>query len=357
MKVQYLIWIKRRSARRRSVTAAVAVSRRMIDCANIVISTGCNNSCIWCYAKGALEDNHKMSLTTFDTILSRLVQVGCKNVVFTGGEPTLHPLLPAFIKKALADHIEQVYVVSNGSGFTNKFLNELDTYKKSVRLNVSLHGATSAIHDSITQTPGSYDKLISSIKQAQANGFKVSAQITLCRENRTDLPNVLQLLKSFHISSVLINYCSKPINVKFREDDFLTVQEFSESVATAVNLHSGSIHIEIGPPLPRCRLSSAFKELLNYGVIRLNTGCGLISNKVIINPKGNLLLCTHLHDIILNNIATTEDFQQLLDEIDAVIKQPLRKYPLKECIDCKEQKECIMGGCPILWFKNQGEKV
>lgn len=324
----------------------------MIDCANILTNTECNNSCIWCYAMSTLQSGQSMSEDTFRTVLSRLGAVGCKSIVFTGGEPTLHPLLPVFIRKALLTKgIEQVHIVSNGSGFTDKFLDSISTYRDAVGLNLSLHGATAHVHDLITRTPGSYDRLLSAIERAQRKGFAVAAQMTLCKANRSDLSGVLHLLEAFEIDRILVNFCSKPVNVEFRAADFLTVREFSEQVARDVCSYAGNTHIHIGPPLPRCELSASFKELLDRGKIRLNAGCGIISDKLIVDPQGNLLLCSHLPGVTIGNIGTSEDFPRSLAALDNKFKRPFRKYPLDKCHRCEERQECVMGGCPLLWLK------
>ena len=86
----------------------------MIQFATIVLNAYCNQSCIWCYNMSKLYDSHQISEEMFDSILIKLVANGCNKLLLIGGEPTLHPLLPYFIIKAIEAGISRVFIVSNG---------------------------------------------------------------------------------------------------------------------------------------------------------------------------------------------------------------------------------------------------
>ncbi len=298
-----------------------------------------------------------MSDDNFDRVLSMLKQLGCKYVFFMGGEPTLNPMLPTFIKKAIDNNIERIYIISNGSGFTKSFFESIRGYREFLILNVSLHGSTPSIHDGITCTEGSFDSLISGVKLAKEEKFHINIQTTLCQQNQNDMFNVLKLMEALKVGNIFISYCRKPINASFNKNDFLSIKMFSEKVANLINSCSENIKISVGPSLPICKLSKSFVELLKKNRIQFNRGCGILGHEVIIDAQGNLLLCTHLDNIVLGNINTIDDFTQFIEGIDANVKQPMRKYPMKKCNNCMDKKLCIGGGCPILWLDNYGENL
>ncbi|GHT51562.1 hypothetical protein AGMMS49982_09340 [Bacteroidia bacterium] len=292
-----------------------------------------------------------MSDRTFDTTLLMLKQVDCKRVFFMGGEPTLNPMLAYFIQKTVESNIEHAFIISNGGGLTNKFLNSIIEHRSFLTLNVSLHGSTSNIHDSITCTKGSYNSLISGVKLALEKKFHVNIQLTLCQKNQDDLLNVVKLLETLNVRNLFISYCRKPLNAEFNENDFLTINKFSKRIANLVNKYSENINISVGPSLPICKLSKSFKELLKGDKIMFNRGCGLLGHEVIIDPLGNLLLCNHLDNITLGNINTIDKFPQFIEEIDKTVKQSMRRYPMKKCNNCVDKGLCVNGGCPLLWLK------
>ncbi len=320
----------------------------MIDIANILLTTSCNNSCIWCYGGSRLGSDAFMTENTFDIILNKLREVKCHKIVFSGGEPTLHESLFKFITKSIDSHIKQIYIITNGSNLTEEFLTNIEPIKKYIQLNISIHGSSSSIHDRITRNSGSFEKLILGAKLALKKRIKINAQVTLCKENKNDLTQIATLLHSIGIYNLLINYCNKPINIPFDLNDFLTISEFAKQIIVSLSSFLEELQIQVGPPLPLCELNSTFKSLIKNNKLQLMRGCAIMNNRIIIDFQGNILLCSHIPTIVLGNICSTNDCQQTLEKINREIKRPLQRYPYNKCNICTESTDCFMGGCPIL---------
>jgi radical SAM protein with 4Fe4S-binding SPASM domain len=324
----------------------------MIDYVSMAISTKCNNSCIWCYGKAAQKLDIDMSNQTFDCALSLLKQAGCKRLTFLGGEPTLHSNLTDFIHKAADNSIDSV-IVSNGSGYSDTFLNSIEDVKDMVTLNISIEGATADIHDRVTNKQGSFEKLLYGIKTAQSKGFDIAAIMTLCKSNMQDLANVICLLEDIKVDGMLINFANRPLNANYSDDEYLSIAEYSKQVAIAVSA-AHSLNISVGPPLPLCCLSPLFREMLNTGKIHHNSGCQLLFGRAItIDAEGNILLCNHLTEVKtgnINKIRSIEELQSFLENVAAQTRKSIQKYPLNKCNKCKENVNCF-GGCPLLWLK------
>jgi len=319
----------------------------------MAINTKCNNSCIWCYGKASQEWDLDMSDQIFDAGLSLLKQAECKRLIFLGGEPTLHPKLSDFVKKTATSGLI-LTIVSNGSHYSDSFLTTIEDVKQNVTLNVSIEGATAEVHDKVTKTKGSFEKLLNGVRCAKNKGFKIAAIMTLCSENMHELAGVLNLLEDMQVKSMLINFANPPLNVSYDKSIYLTIKQFSEQIATSVKNTTNSIDIAVGPPLPLCQLSPLFKEILNEKKIQLNNGCQLLFGKgITIDAIGNILLCNHLTEVKtsnVNSVANIEEFQMLLTNIDVQARKNLQKYPLEKCNKCEENTNCF-GGCPLLWLK------
>lgn len=123
----------------------------------------CNQSCVWCYNMAKLNDSQQMSEDTFNNILEHLVMSGCKGILLVGGEPTLHPLLPHFITRAIEAGIPKIWIVSNGYRIHGNFFDALEGFQSNVIINISIHGSNQAIHDKLTQRIGSFNALLSNI--------------------------------------------------------------------------------------------------------------------------------------------------------------------------------------------------
>jgi radical SAM protein with 4Fe4S-binding SPASM domain len=325
----------------------------MLEYASLAINTKCNNSCIWCYDKVSQNHDFDMSERIFDKALSLLKQANCKYLTFLGGEPTLHPKLSDFIHKTATNGLISI-VVSNGSGYTDNFLNSIECIKSEVVLNVSIEGATAETHDKITKNEGSFEKLLSGLNLAKSRNFDVATIMTLCSANMYELTDVINLLEGLKIKSILINYANPPLNATYHKSDYLTIKQFSEQVALSVKNITYSIDIAVGAPLPICQLAPMFREMLNKKKIHLNNGCQLLFGRAItINSNGKILLCNHLTEVEtgnINNIADVHDFQAFLTNIDLQVRKKLQKYPFKKCNQCEKNKECF-GGCPLLYLK------
>ena len=88
--------------------------KQHICLALIEVNTACNLNCPICFANAGI--GYSLTLEQVEGMLDRLVETeGNPEVVqFSGGEPTIHPDLPAMIQAALDRGIRQVMVNTNG---------------------------------------------------------------------------------------------------------------------------------------------------------------------------------------------------------------------------------------------------
>ena len=88
--------------------------KQHICLALIEVNTACNLNCPICFANAGI--GYSLTLEQVEGMLDRLVEIeGDPEVVqFSGGEPTIHPDLPAMIQAALDRGIRQIMVNTNG---------------------------------------------------------------------------------------------------------------------------------------------------------------------------------------------------------------------------------------------------
>jgi MoaA/NifB/PqqE/SkfB family radical SAM enzyme len=91
---------------------------------------------------------YNMSFDTLRKVLDEGASKGLQSVVFTGGEPTMHPEIMDFIEYASRKNFPDISVITNGSMLTDKIIDCL-LGSGVTRMNISL--------DSIT--PGIYEKV------------------------------------------------------------------------------------------------------------------------------------------------------------------------------------------------------
>lgn len=166
------------------------------------ILTKCNLACRHCYINQEQHGKNSLSITTIGHWLRSFADMSKNtNVIFLGGEPTLHPDLPAAIKKATALGYKSVTVDTNGYLF-HDFLYKINPYEVDY-ISFSMDGATEKVNDTI-RGEGSYNKCIAGIKAAVSLGFNTSLIYTVSRENIHELHKMPELLKDLGINRFFI---------------------------------------------------------------------------------------------------------------------------------------------------------
>lgn len=161
----------------------------------------CTSRCIHCYEGNEhCEVKNPLTFDEWKKVISDLSLMGCKNIQFIGGEPSLYKKLPLLIDYATSKGI------SNISIFTNLYIMSDDLFSAITRNNVSVHfsiyGSTVDTHDAITQVSGSFNNMIDNVKKMLEHNIKVTAHVVLMKENEHDREAIYQLLSKLGITLV-----------------------------------------------------------------------------------------------------------------------------------------------------------
>ena len=166
------------------------------------ILTKCNLSCTHCYIN---KEQHGSNTLDIDTIKNWLHIFSDKafqtNVIFLGGEPTLHPDLAAAVKAAKQLGFKSITIDTNGYLF-HDILDRI-TPDDVDFLSFSLDGARAATNDAI-RGKGCYNKVIEGIKKALAKNFSCSMIYTVSDMNIHELELMPDLLSRIGISRFFI---------------------------------------------------------------------------------------------------------------------------------------------------------
>jgi MoaA/NifB/PqqE/SkfB family radical SAM enzyme len=165
------------------------------------ILTACNLSCSHCYINPEQHGTQTLDKETLEEWL-RLFYNPKKetNVIFLGGEPTLHKDLAQAIKTANSLGYHSVTVDSNGFLFHNI----LETIAPGdAVLSFSLDGPTDEINDPI-RGEGVYATCTENLKKAVAKGFDVSVIYTVSQMNIDGLQAMPSLLHSLGVKRFFI---------------------------------------------------------------------------------------------------------------------------------------------------------
>jgi len=161
---------------------------------DIKIIFDCNNSCDFCAQGDKRERIKRKSLPEIKRILKDARSQEITGVVFTGGEPTLHPGLFAAVRAARAMGYESVQVQTNGRRFA--YYDYCAKLKKAgvTEMAPSLHGSTPGVHEALTRAPGSFAEVAKGIMNCRSLGLSVLTNSVITKKNFRDLPALAKLL-------------------------------------------------------------------------------------------------------------------------------------------------------------------
>ncbi len=166
------------------------------------ILTKCNLRCRHCYINPEQHGEKKLPLSTIRAWLDEFASISATtNVIFLGGEPTLHPDLPGAIKYACDGGFGSITVDTNGYLF-HDILSKVSPQEVDF-FSFSLDGATRKTNDQI-RGEGSYDICKKGIQKAIDKGFSASLIYTVSTMNIHELELMPALIKKLGVDRFFI---------------------------------------------------------------------------------------------------------------------------------------------------------
>lgn len=165
------------------------------------ILTACNLSCRHCYINKEQHGVTTLSKEQIDKWLSLFADPQKKtNLIFLGGEPTLHADLPFAIARAKELGF---FVTVDSNGFL--FHDLLDKTNPDLLdfLSFSLDGPDAATNDPI-RGGGVFEVCVANIERAVAKGFNVSVIYTVSKSNLQALVGMVSLLQKLQVKKFFI---------------------------------------------------------------------------------------------------------------------------------------------------------
>jgi cyclic pyranopterin phosphate synthase len=134
------------------------------DRLHVCVGYSCNNNCIFCMESD--RDTRFLRLkaqTPEDVRRMMTLDPDAREVMFTSGEPTLHPQLPEYIRMARDIGFPTVGLITNGRRLAYKpYARELLEAGLN-HLLVSVHGPNARVHDMLTRSKGSFAQALAGL--------------------------------------------------------------------------------------------------------------------------------------------------------------------------------------------------
>lgn len=165
---------------------ARAAKARMPIAATLELTRRCNLRCTHCYlgnqAEQHLRRGAELGTEAVKSALSEWAEAGCLYLTLTGGDPMLRPDFAEIYRHARELGLV-VSVFCNGTLVTDEVVALFREWPPR-KVEVSLYGATPAVHEAITGVQGSHAQAWAGIRRLQAEGIRVELKTMLMTTNR-----------------------------------------------------------------------------------------------------------------------------------------------------------------------------
>ena len=166
------------------------------------ILTRCNLHCRHCYINPEQHGSRTLDIDTIEKWLALFAERHAQaNVIFLGGEPTMHPELAQAVRSARSLAYGSVTIDTNGYLF-HDILDRV-TPKEVDFFSFSLDGPNPSVNDPL-RGKGSFEKCTAGIAAAKARGFAISLIYTVSQANIDHLSAMPPLLESLGIDRFFI---------------------------------------------------------------------------------------------------------------------------------------------------------
>lgn len=161
---------------------------------DIKVGFYCNNHCAFCVQGRKREFLPAKKKKEVEDSLREAYKKGKREVVFTGGEPTLHPNFLELVTFAKKTGFQEIQIQTNGRMFAY-----LDFCKKTIQAGATLfspalHGADAKTHDFLTEIPGSFEQTTEGIRNLKKSGQYVMTNSVITKKNYKQIPELAKLL-------------------------------------------------------------------------------------------------------------------------------------------------------------------
>jgi len=310
--------------------------------ADLALTYGCNNACGHCYNEKDRGRTRSLTLDEWKQVLDKLCAIGVPHIIFTGGEPTLHPHLVELVGYA-RDLGLVTGVNSNGRRFANKEFTRAMSRAGLSHLQVTLQSHRAEAHNAMTGA-ASFAETVAGIRNALDVELHTITNTTLTRKNADEAERIVEFLHELGLGTFAMNgMIHSGAGCRFAD---AIAEDDLAPVLAAVRDRAGELGMRFlwYTPTPYCRLSPVGLDL---GPKRCNAG----QYTIAVEPDGSVLACQSYYHPAGNflrddwsEIWNSRLFRSFRDRVE----DP-RGCGLPEmCWDCPDLPLCA-GGCRIAW--------
>ncbi|MCD4748766.1 MAG: radical SAM protein [Thermoanaerobaculales bacterium] len=310
--------------------------------AEIALTYGCQNRCVFCYASSPYREKERTPMTTEEVkrVMHKIFhQAHVPSLSFTGGEATLCKDLPELISYGREIGF-RVNLITNGIRAADR------AYARSLveagldSAQVSLEAGDAETHDAIVGRPGAFEDTTAGIRNFRSLGIHVHTNTTLCSGNFDQGENLIRFVHhELNLQTLSMNMVIRTGEALGDAGMEVTYTEVAERLpdllATAREL---GVRLVWYSPIPYCLFNPVLHDL---GA----KSCACIDGILSVDPTGQVLPCSSFGDGIGSLLE--DDFDHIYSSRQARYWRNKEFVP-PVCRRCPDVDVCA-GACPLYW--------
>lgn len=156
--------------------------------------TACNSHCLFCLDMDTPRNVYLSEEEVKSEILRGRTELNAWKIILSGGEASLHPLFPEFIRYAREVGYGRVQTVTNGWRYADREFYETCVQAGLQEMTFSLHGHTAELHNRLTRHKGSFERIVKAIRRAARDPRMIcSVDVVINKQNVGVLDKIVQL--------------------------------------------------------------------------------------------------------------------------------------------------------------------
>lgn len=178
-----------------------AVIQPWLDFLWLEITGKCNLTCSHCYADSgpSVALHGTMTYSDWVAVLDEAHDLGCRQMQFIGGEPTLHPRLPDLICHAHKRHFDFIEVYTNATRLAPDLIDCFQHH--GVQVATSFYSDDPEVHDRITNGIRSWHRTVEGIQRIVSVGLSLRVGLIEMEHNAGHIPRAVSFLQSLGVTN------------------------------------------------------------------------------------------------------------------------------------------------------------
>ncbi|MDD2732091.1 MAG: radical SAM protein [Candidatus Pacebacteria bacterium] len=315
----------------------------------------CNLHCHWCYQREISGGEKVMPKKLVSDLICLLADLGLREVILIGGEPTIHPLFLT-INEMLRGRGVLPRIITNSLRFSDRdFVRRAESAGVDTVI-TSVKGFSEEEYVKGTGIRG-FAKVEQAIENLDNSGIKHRISITITSDTIASWQKIIAFMGRHQTKDYGFSFekpCIIGDDVVF--DNGLLPMSIAALIEFIIypTLSSTGIPFKIDAMFPQCQLPNEFWEKLEREG-KVFSGCHLMGhNSVIFDPDGQVLPCNHLITQPLAkfgiDFSTAEQYlawrkNYAVSHSYALASSP----PCERCAKCERWSKCG-AGCRLFWL-------